>query len=595
MLLFPVSFFLVNGKNMHFSSFRSCIALFSLLGFLFLFQQALAAPPALGKRSRRVENDPPLSSDPARNTRRLFSSSSSSSLGDPSLPIKAYERSVERKIGVQSWLPKYSDKSPGQTTHGMDPDPSASSSSLSAGEIGSFHLTQQPFPPVSEDGGLFSCWRCGDKLFAEKTLQIHLDGHDKHKHFYCLSCDSQSATKQEFSDHLESEEHKTRTLEEEDERKRPHRCKVCSKRFEKPFALNIHQTVHTQEKKFECKICHKRYGAGSTLKVHILQHDDVHDYCIRCDEVLKDEQATREHRSNHKRGTSSRRNDGTLFCPLCSIVRHTSTETVETHLRIDHDWYKSYYARPSNADSSEAAPRPSAPLPEIQHAQHIQNDPLSTDASLTSPNSDHPESVVRETLAIVQETAGQEKKEKYPCQFCDKRFSNPYNAKIHERRHTGVKPYECVKCAKPFSRGTTCKNHQASHGDNDFQCSPCVLEFNNEEEMKDHRLQWGHYETVSKMFPENDYPRPPPSQTPLQEKEGNEEGQSHLIASTSSSISPDILQPTHPSVQAAPVTLTAVTPADKPIRVWSIASMLNTDSDDDEEEEEEDDDLSDEN
>ena len=50
-----------------------------------------------------------------------------------------------------------------------------------------------------------------------------------------------------------------------------------------------------------------------------------------------------------------------------------------------------------------------------------------------------------------------------PCKYCEKKFSQQQSVKLHERIHTGEKPYSCNNCNyRAISRGNITK-HELIH------------------------------------------------------------------------------------------------------------------------------------
>ena len=47
----------------------------------------------------------------------------------------------------------------------------------------------------------------------------------------------------------------------------------------------------------------------------------------------------------------------------------------------------------------------------------------------------------------------------YACGFCDKKFYKESTKMVHERKHTGIKPYACEKCGKSYGRRSSLDKH----------------------------------------------------------------------------------------------------------------------------------------
>ncbi|KAK9954234.1 hypothetical protein ABG768_016326 [Culter alburnus] len=84
------------------------------------------------------------------------------------------------------------------------------------------------------------------------------------------------------------------------------------------------------------------------------------------------------------------------------------------------------------------------------------------------------------------------KKGSVQCPTCHKTFLSKYYLKVHNRRHTGEKPFECAKCGKCYYRKENLLEHEArnclSRIEVVFSCSKCTMTFKKRHELRLHTV-----------------------------------------------------------------------------------------------------------
>ncbi|KAF7656740.1 hypothetical protein LDENG_00037110 [Lucifuga dentata] len=254
-------------------------------------------------------------------------------------------------------------------------------------------------------------------------------------------------------------------------------CGICGKSFKKQIHVHNHIRTHTGERPFQCSDCGKTFSSLANLMRHNLIHSGVRPYrCDVCHRSFSQSSNLRQHSLLHS-------NAPTLSCPDCPATFRWPTR-LTAHRYTQH-------------------PGAPAPFPcfhcEAGFLTRRQRDIHCLEQHPTQTQADTGVEVGEEFHTQIELshlalgpgrpriTSGKRPKA-HQCPICGKLFVSSSGVALHQRVHTGERPFPCQVCGKRFRQNTHLREHLRTHsGERPFRCEVCGKGFIQSMHLAEHR------------------------------------------------------------------------------------------------------------
>ncbi|KAF1388140.1 hypothetical protein PFLUV_G00087130 [Perca fluviatilis] len=334
------------------------------------------------------------------------------------------------------------------------------------------------------DKGPFSCRSCS-KTFTSQLQLVHhrRKTHVTERSFLCGICGKSFKKQIHVRNHI-----RIHTGE------RPFQCSDCGKTFSALANLMRHNLIHSGVRPYRCDVCHRSFSQSSNLRQHSLLHSNAATLCCPdCPATFRWPIKLAAHRYTQHPGAPA-----PFPCPHCEAGfltrRQRDSHCLQQHPALVQAGTGTKEGKETN-DQAELTSEPStSTTAETESGDSTGLVRGGLDCNVCGKKLNSPANLRLHRLSHFALGPGRsrcatgKRPKAHQCPICGKLFVSSSGVVLHQRVHTGERPFPCQVCGKRFRQNTHLREHLRTHsGERPFRCEVCGKGFVQSMHLAEHR------------------------------------------------------------------------------------------------------------